>query len=87
MNSYVQFISLLSSFIYGVVLYYLNNLNTRLIKNKNIPSKIIISCLYVFNVSLLFVCFLYWLNNGLLHVYNILFMLTGYVIIAVKRRK
>ena len=50
MNSYVQFISLLSSFIYGVVLFYLNNLNTRLIKNKNILSKIIISCLYVFNV-------------------------------------
>ena len=87
MNSYVQLISLFSSFVYGIALYYLNNLNTRLIKNKNIISKIIISCLYIFNVSLLFVCFLYWLNNGLLHLYHILFMLTGYVIIVVKRRK
>lgn len=87
MNSYVQLISLLSSFLYGIILYYLNKLNNNIIKKKNILIKLIISFLYLFNVSLLYVCFLYKLNNGVLHIYNFLFMLTGYVLIAVKERK
>ena len=53
----------------------------------NILFKILISGLYLFNMSLIYVCFLYWLNSGVLHIYNILFMLTGYILIAVKRRK
>ena len=87
MNSYVQLISLLSSFLYGIILYYLNKLNNNIIKKKNILIKLIISFLYLFNVSLLYVSFLYKLNNGVLHIYNFLFMLTGYVLIAVKERK
>ena len=87
MNSYVQLISLLSSFLYGIILYYLNKLNNNIIKKKNLLIKLIISLLYLFNVSLLYVCFLYKLNNGVLHIYNILFMLTGYVLISVKERK
>lgn len=87
MNSYIQLISLVSSFIYGILLYYLNKLNWNIIKKKKIFFKIVISILYIFNMSLLYVCFLYWLNSGVLHVYNILFMLTGYIIITVKMRK
>ena len=87
MSSYVQFISLLSSFVYGIMIYYLNRLNVKIISDKNILFKILISGLYLFNMSLIYVCFLYWLNSGVLHIYNILFMLTGYILIAVKRRK
>lgn len=87
MHSYIQLISLSSSFIYGIILYYLNMFNTSLIRNKNLFSKILISVLYVFNISLFYVCFLYWLNGGVLHIYNILFMLTGYILITVKMRK
>ena len=87
MSSYVQFISLLSSFVYGIIIYYLNRFNVKIISDKNILFKILISGLYLFNMSLIYVCFLYWLNSGVLHIYNILFMLTGYTLIAVKRRK
>lgn len=87
MSSYVQFISLLSSFVYGIIIYYLNRFNVKIISDKNILFKILISGLYLFNMSLIYVCFLYWLNSGVLHIYNILFMLTGYILIAVKRRK
>lgn len=87
MNSYVQLFTLSGSFVYGVILYYLNIFNKNIIKGKNIVFKVLISVLYVFNISLLYVCFLYKLNNGVLHIYNILFMLTGYVLIAVKERK
>jgi hypothetical protein len=87
MNSYIQLFSLVSSFIYGIVLYYLNRFNSWLIKDKNIIIKLIISCLYLFNVSLIYVCLLYMLNGGVLHIYNVLFILVGYFIITVKERK
>ena len=87
MNSFVQVISLSSSFVYGVLLYYFNNINYRVIRKKSIISKLLISILYLFNVSIIYVIFLYKLNNGILHIYNVLFILIGYVLIAVKKRK
>jgi hypothetical protein len=87
MNSYIQLLTLVGSFIYGVILYYLNIFNRYIIKGKNILFKLLISILYVFNISLVYVCFLYKLNYGVLHIYNILFMLAGYILIAVKERK
>ena len=87
MNSFVQVISLSSSFVYGILVYYLNNINCRVTLNKSIITKLLISILYLFNVSIIYVIFLYKLNNGVLHIYNILFILIGYVLIAVKKRK
>ena len=87
MNSFVQVISLGSSFGYGVLLYYFNNINYRVIRKKSIITKLLISILYLFNISIIYVIFLYKLNYGILHIYNILFILIGYVLIAVKKCK
>ena len=87
MSSYVQLVSLISSFIYGIILYYFNFLNFKFIKNKNIIVVIIVSLLYLFDISLLYVLFLYKLNGGVLHIYNILFIIIAYVLMSVKKRK
>ncbi len=87
MNSYVQLLVLCISFVYGVLLYYLNRFNCRLIKSKNIISKVLISSLYLFNISLLYVCCLYYLNGGVLHIYFVLFIVMGYILISVNKRK
>lgn len=79
MNSYVQLICLIVSFIYGFFLNITNKFNFKIIKNKNIILKIIISLLYLFNISLLYVSFLYKINNGILHIYFILFIFMGYL--------
>jgi hypothetical protein len=87
MNSYIQFISLFGSFIYGVCLFYFYNFNIKLISKYNIFLKIIISLLLLFDIALLYVCFLYKLNGGVLHIYNIVFLLLGNLFISVKKRK
>lgn len=87
MNSYIQLVCLVVSFFYGCFLCLANHFNYRIIKNKNLVLKIIISGLYVFNVSLLYVVFLYYINSGILHIYFILFMLFGYGYTSVKKRK
>ena len=84
MNSYVQLFILVGSFLFGVILYYLNRFNERVIKRKNIIFKLIISILYIFNMALLYVLLLYQLNSGVLHIYNVLFMVFGYIFVIVK---
>lgn len=87
MNSYIQLGSLIISFIYGVLLYYFNRFNSKIIKNRNIVLRSIISLLYVFDISLLYVVILYNLNDGILHIYFVLCILLGYGIVCVKKCK
>lgn len=87
MNSYIQFICLVGSFLYGMLLNVLNLFNIKLIKDKPLLIKIIISILYVLNVTLLYILFLYKLNYGVLHIYFILLIIMGYIFGTVKKRK
>ena len=87
MNSYIQLICLIVSFLYGIFLYYFNIFNIKVISNKSILFKIVISILYLFNISLLYVCFLYKVNGGVLHLYFVLLIILGYIFICVKKRK
>lgn len=87
MNSYVQCICLIVSFIFGILLYYGNKFNIRIIRNKNILIKLILSVFYIFNMSMLYVLFLYKINSGILHIYFVLLIIIGYVFMCVKKRK
>ncbi len=87
MNSYIQLVCMIGSLLFGACLYYMNKVNTRLISNKNILIKILISILYLFNVSLLYVVLLYRINDGILHIYFVLFIIIGYIFMCVKKRK
>lgn len=87
MNSYVQFVCLVVSFLYGVLLYYLNKFNYTFLRKKGILVKVVGSGLYLLNVILLYILFLYKINSGMLHIYFILFMILGYAFISVKKRK
>lgn len=87
MNSYIQFICLVGSFLYGMLLNILNLFNIKLIKDKPLLIKIIISILYILNVTLLYILFLYKLNYGVLHIYFILLIIMGYIFGTVKKRK
>lgn len=87
MNSYVQLICLVFSFLYGIIINYFNKFNLRIVNDKNIFIKVLIICLYIFNISLLYMVFLYRLNYGMLHYYFILFIILGYFSVDVKKRK
>lgn len=80
MNSYIQLFCLVFSFIYGIVICLLNNFNYKLLRNKNIFLKLFISCLYIFDISLLYIVILYMVNDGILHIYFVLLMIFGYIL-------
>ncbi len=85
MNSYIQLMCLIVSFIYGIFIYIASKFNIKVIKNKNIIIKSIINILFIFNISLGYVVILYYLNSGILHIYFILLMILGYGIMCVKK--
>ena len=87
MNSYIQLLCLILSFIFGILIYYANIFNNNVLKRKNIIIKLMLSVLYLFNMSLLYVVLLYKLNDGVLHIYFVLLILLGYLFCCVRKRK
>ena len=55
MNSYVQVISLLVSFIYGIVFYILSKFNKYIISNKNNIVKLLVTTVYVVDMVIIYI--------------------------------
>jgi len=78
MNSYLQIVSIISSFIYGFIFYYLSIFNKYILLNKNTFIKFIITFIFILDMIFLYIYLIYKLNNGINHPYFILSLLIGY---------
>lgn len=87
MNSYIQLICLIFSFVYGFVIYFTNRINYKILCNKGLVVSVVGSILYVNNMALFYLFFLYKINFGILHIYFLLFIVLGYIFGSVKNRK
>lgn len=72
MNSYVQVISLLVSFIYGIVFYILSKFNKYIISNKNNIVKLLVTTVYVVDMVIIYIFIMYKINFGNIHPYFII---------------
>ena len=78
----LQIISLLFSFIYGLIFYYYLELVNKINTKCNKVFKYIFSFLLIMFFALLyFVCLLY-INNGYLHIYFLFSIMVGYILMA-----
>lgn len=83
----IQILSLLFSFGYGNLIFWLLELNYKLLYNEKIVYRIITSFLFVIFISLFYFVGLLKINNGILHIYFFLALLTGYMLSFVIYRK
>ena len=74
----VQILSLIYSFFFGIILFILLELNYKFLYSGKLIYKIILSFLFVISLSLLYFVGLIKVNNGIIHVYFFLSLLTGY---------
>lgn len=79
MTSKIQLLSFSISFLFGVCFYYLSIINFNLIKDFKSYLKHIITCIYVFDIIIIYVIILYKLNNGYFHIYFLLMVILGYI--------
>ena len=80
MNSNVQLISLLFSFIFGIFFYFLTSLNFKLINNLKKFIKHLITCIFVLDITIIYIIFIYHINKGYFHIYFIFMVFLGYFV-------
>ena len=74
----LQLYSLIYSFLFGIVFYFLLDVFNKY-NSKKIIIKIITSLLFVFTNSIIYFVGLIYINNGYLHIYFLLSILVGYL--------
>lgn len=80
MSLKIQIISLLLSFIYGIIFSKLLNINYKIIYNDNIIVKIVGTFIYITFSSILYFIILLKINNGIVHIYLLLSILLGFIV-------
>ena len=80
MNSYVQVISLLVSFIYVIVFYILSKFNKYIISKKNNIVKLLVTTVYVVDMVIIYIFIMYKINFGNIHPYFIISLILGFVL-------
>lgn len=87
MNSNLQLISFLVSFIYGIIFCLLTNLNFKLIKDFKLYIQNILTFVYVIDMVIIYIIIFYYLNKGYFHIYFILMVFVGYFVGFLVRKK
>lgn len=80
MDNAIQLVSFLVSFLYGMFIYFTSLLNYKIILNKNIYFKYLISICYTVVISLLYVIIMYKINEGVIHIYFVITILLGFIL-------
>ena len=83
----VQIYSLLYSFFYGIFIFILLEINYKLLYSGKILYRIIVSFLFVMFISLFYFYLLVKINNGIIHIYFLFSLFTGYMLSFVIYRK
>lgn len=80
MNSTVQLISFLVSFIYGIIFYLITRFNKYIIENRKIVFRFIITLIFIIDIAILYIYIIYCINHGYFHIYFIFTVIIGFII-------
>ena len=79
MNSNIQIISFIVSFIYGVIFYFVTKINFHLIKDLKLYLKHILTFIYTLDMAIIYIIILYHINKGYFHIYFIMLVFLGFI--------
>ena len=80
MNSYIQVLSFITSFIYGILFYLLTKFNYYIIEKVNKVLKFIVTLVFIIDIVILYVYMMYKINNGYFHIYFVALVVLGFVL-------
>ncbi len=87
MDSFLQLKSLIFSFCYGILYFYIAKYNLFLIKNLNVFKKYLVTLVMVIDSVLLYVYLIFKINHGYFHIYFFLMFGLGFWFITYFNRK
>lgn len=77
----IQIYSLIYSLIYGGIFYLLLDLFNKFTSMKKVYLKVILSWIFVTGMAILYFIGLLYINYGVIHIYFLLSIVCGYVIV------
>ena len=83
----IQIFSLVYSFFYGIIFFFLLEVNHKLLYDGKIIYRIIISFLFIIVMSLLYFFGILRINNGIIHFYFYFSFFAGYLLSYVIYKK
>lgn len=83
MNSIVQLLSFLVSFVYGCIFYWLTRFNYGLLKDKKVTTKFIVTLVFIVDIVIIYIYLLYKINHGYFHIYFVLMLILGFSLMNV----
>ena len=82
MDVKIQLFCMLISFLYGMFIKLLIMFNNNINKSSNIILHTIIDLLQVYIIVILYINIIYKMNTGIFHIYFLLLMLLGYILMS-----
>lgn len=79
MNSILQIKSLVFSFIFGIFFYFVAKYNLFIIKKLSIFKSYFITLIFIIDLVLLYIFFMFKINMGNFHIYFLFSILGGFV--------
>ena len=80
MSLKVQVISFIFSFLYGCILFILFRLQKRVLFSRNKKKRVILSFIFCISISIVYFILIYFINNGVLHLYFLLLIIFGFLV-------
>lgn len=87
MDLKTQILSFFFSFSYGIIVGYLYNLFHAFLYLSKAYHKVFINILFSLDVFLIYFLLLKKINNGIIHIYFLIVMIIGFILILNKQKK
>lgn len=83
----IQIISIIFSFVFGLLFSILTNINYKFLFSKNMVLKILFTAIFVLDSGLLYFLIIKRINNGVINIYFLLLIVLGFITGFVKLSK
>lgn len=80
MDIKIQILSIIFSFLYGIILSFLIKCNYKFLTSQKKFYKIISNIIFCLDCALLYLLIIKEINNGSLHIYLLILIILGYVV-------
>lgn len=87
MNVKLQLISIIFSFLFGLLFSFFTNINYRFLFSKNTIFKLIFTFIYIIDSALFYFLMMKKINNGIIHIYFLIFIVVGFLFGFIKLNK
>lgn len=80
MNLKIQVISFIFSFVYGAFLFMFLKIQKKILFCRNKKKRILSNFIFSIIISIIYFILIYFINNGVLHLYFLLLIVFGFLI-------